>query len=324
MAITQEGQLYGWGCNIQHRMGLKKEGDKFKPAHITYFKEFIFEKVACGVSHSLAIASPKKNLEKRMVFSLGKEKSIYSRYGITEEESKDTENFVSHLDAFDHLTPYFIAAGNKTIFVCVRGEKLPSSSIGVHEDLKCEVTGQSPIVGTLHFYKDEEKKLHCYSEEGYLKVKDTLPDVIYATKYPIKNLKSIKFPKVREGDIFDDKGETEAGKYPAYITSLKSNDKPLTKPDLTEREFLNSNEHDVDPLIFYRITKPLVEGKPLPELDINDFYEQTKHKGLYIELSPDYSYLKNEGMIEKSKDTYKEIFEQVVKFPKQCDRELLE
>ena len=80
----------------------------------------------------------------------------------------------------------------------------------------------------------------------------------------------------------------------------------------------------MDPLIFYRITKPLVEGKQLPELDINDFYEQTKQKGLYIELSPDYSYMRNESMIEKSKDTYKEIFEQVVKFPKQCDRELLE
>ena len=80
----------------------------------------------------------------------------------------------------------------------------------------------------------------------------------------------------------------------------------------------------MDPLIFYRITKPLVDGKQLPELDINDFYEQTKQKGLYIELSPDYSYMRNESMIEKSKDTYKEIFEQVVKFPKQCDREMLE
>ena len=239
MAITEEGQLYGWGCNIQHRMGLKKEGDKFKPTHITYFKEYNVEKVACGVSHSLVIASPKKNPEKKMVFSLGKEEGIYSHYGITEEESKDTENFVSHLEAFDHLTPYFVAAGNKTSFVCVRGDKLPSSTVGIHEDLKCEVTGQSPIVGTLHFYKDEEKKLHCFSEEGYLKVKDSLPDVVYATKYPIKNLKGKKFPKVREGDVLDDKGEIEPGKYPAYMTALKVGDKPLTKLDLTEREFLN-------------------------------------------------------------------------------------
>ena len=38
MALTEDGQLYGWGCNIQHRMGLKKEGDKFKPTHISHFQ----------------------------------------------------------------------------------------------------------------------------------------------------------------------------------------------------------------------------------------------------------------------------------------------
>ena len=105
-----------------------------------------------------------------MVFSLGKEEGIYSHYGITEEESKDSENFGSHLEVFGHLSPYFVAAGNKTSFVCVRDDKLPSSTVGIHEDLKCKVTGQSPIVGTLHLYKDEEKKLHCFSEEGYLKI----------------------------------------------------------------------------------------------------------------------------------------------------------
>ena len=110
------------------------------------------------------------------------------------------------------MAPYFVAAGNKTSFVCVKGDKLPSSTVGVHEDLKCEVTEKSPIVGTLHFYKDEEKKLHCFSEEGYLKVKDSLPDVVYTTKFPIKNLKRKKFPKVREGDVLDDKGEIEPGK----------------------------------------------------------------------------------------------------------------
>ena len=66
-----------------------------------------------------------------MVFSLGKEEGIYSHYGITEEESKDTENFASQLEAFDHLTPYFVAAGNKTSFVCIRGDKLLSSTVRI-------------------------------------------------------------------------------------------------------------------------------------------------------------------------------------------------
>lgn len=324
MALTDDGQLYGWGCNIQHRMGLKKEGDKFKPSHISYFKDYKVEKVAVGVSHSLVIASPKKNPEKKMVFSLGKEEGVFSHYGITEEESKNTEVFVSHLTQFDHLDPYLVAAGNKTSFVAVRGDKYPNSNVGVHEGFKCEVTGVSPIEGIMHFYKDEEKKLHCYSEEGYMKVKDTLPNIMFAIKYPIKNLAGKKLPKVRESDVLDNQEEIGTGKYPAYITNLKCGDKPLTKLEFTEREFLNTNANDLDPLIFYRITRPLVVGKTLPEINILDFYEQTKLKGLFIDLSPDYSYMRNDAMIEKAKDTHKEIVEQVIKFPRQCDRELLE
>ena len=41
-------------------------------------------------------------------------------------------------------------------------------------------------------------------------------------------------------------------------------------------------------------------------------------------MSPDYGYMRNDAMIEKAKDTHKEIVEQVIKFPRQCDRELLE
>jgi hypothetical protein len=323
IALTDDGQIYGWGCNIQHRMGIKTEGDKFKPTHISHFKDYIVHKVAVGVSHSLVTASPKKTPEKKMVFSCGKEEGLFAHYGITEEESKKTEEFVTHLAMFDHLDPYLVQAGDKTSFVAVSGDKLPSSSVGVHEGLKCEVTGESPIVGTLHFYKDEAKELHCFSEAGYLKAKDKLPSIVYATKYPIKGLKSKKFPKVREGDVLDDKAEV-GPRYPLYRTNCKVGDKPLTKLELTQREFLNCNSHDLDPLLFYRISKPLVAGKDLPELNLTDYFDKAKNKGINIELCPDYSYIKNDSIIEKSKDTYKEIYEQVVKFPKQCDRELLE
>ena len=62
MAITEEEQLYGRGYNIQHRMGLKKENDKFKPTHKTYLKNYTVGKVVCGVSNPLLIAFPKKKL----------------------------------------------------------------------------------------------------------------------------------------------------------------------------------------------------------------------------------------------------------------------
>jgi hypothetical protein len=324
IALTDDGQLYGWGCNIQHRMGMKKEGDKFKPTLITAFKDYVVEKVSVGVSHSLVIASPKKDKNKKMVFSLGKEEGVFAHYGITEEESKTTEEFVTHLKIFDHLVPYLVEAGNKTSFVAVKGDKLPSSNVGIHEGLKCQETGESPIVGTLHFYKDEAKKLHCYSEKGYQKIKDKLPNVTFATKYPIKGLENKKFPIVKEGGLFADKAPLGDPKFPSYIANLKVGDKPITKVELTETEFLTSNVYDLDPLIYYRITKPLIEGKELPVMNLTDYFEQTSQKGLMIELSPDFSYVQNASITEKSKETFNEIADQITKFPKGCDRELME
>lgn len=275
------------------------------------------------MSHSLVIASPKADRTKKMVFSLGKEEGVYSHYGITEEESKNMEEIVTHLKTFDHLEPYLVEAGNKTSFVAFRGDKLPSSDVGVHKDTKCEVTGESPIQGIMHFYKDAEGKLHYFSEKGYTKAKDTLPAIMYATKYPLKNLKC-KFPKLKEGDLLVSKDTEFDSKYPLYITNLKLGDKPLTKVELTENEFYNLNVNDIDPLIYYRVSRPLADGKELPVMSLTDYFEQTKQKGLSIELSPDYSYIKNDKIIEKSKETYKDIYDQVVKFPRQCDRELLE
>ena len=323
MALTDDGQLYGWGCNIQHRLGLNNEGDKFKPTHIEFFKDYVVENVSVGISHSLVIASLKSDRTKKMVFSVGKEEGVFSHYGITEEESKNMENIITHLKTFDHLEPYLVEAGNKTSFVAFRGDKLPSSDVGVHKDTKCEVTGESPIQGIMHFYKDAEGKLHCFSEKGYAKVKDVLPGIIYATKYPLKNLECA-FPLLDEDELLVGKNIEHDLKYPLYITNLKIEDKPLIKVELTETEFHNLNVNDIDPQIYYRVSRPLAEGKELPVMSLTDYFDQTKQKGLSIELSPDYSYIKNDKIIEKSKEVYKDIYDQVAKFPLDCDSELIE
>lgn len=190
LAITEDGQLYGWGCNIQQRMGLKKEGDKFKPTLISYFKDYIVKKASVGLSHSLVLAAPKKNKDKIMAFSMGREEGVFSYFGITEEESKTTEEFITHLKLFDHLTPYLCEAGNKASFISVSGDELPSSNVSIHTGIKCEVTGESPVHGILHFYRDTAKKMHYYSQKGYEKVQDKLPTLTFATKYPINKLES--------------------------------------------------------------------------------------------------------------------------------------
>ena len=209
------------------------------------------------------IASLKSDRTKKMVFSVGKEKGVFSHYGITEEESKNMEEIITHLKTFDHLEPYLVEAGNETSFVAFRGDKLPSSDVGVHKNTKCEVTGESPIQGVMNFYKDGEGKLHCFSEKGYAKVKDTLPGIIYATKYPLKNLECA-FPLLNEDELLVGKNFEHDLKYPLYITNLKIGDKPLTKVELTETEFHNLNVNDIDPQIFYRVSRPLAEGKKLP------------------------------------------------------------
>lgn len=76
---------------------------------------------SAGNSHSLVLCSPRDDPDRKMVFSLGHYESEYSFLGIQEEDAKDPEKFVHHLDMFDHVNPVKVEAGYKTSFVVLKG-----------------------------------------------------------------------------------------------------------------------------------------------------------------------------------------------------------
>jgi len=54
----------------------------------------------------------------------------------------------------------------------------------------------------------------------------------------------------------------------------------------------------------------------LPKINLTEFFDLTEHKGVIIEISPNFSFEKNQEIIDKNIESYKDIQELIQKFPK--------
>ena len=70
-----------------------------------------------------------------------------------------------------------------------RGEDRLNHDAGVHQGYRCEVTNQSPIKWTMHFWKSGDS-WNFLSQQGYeeLKQNQKVPDIYYTNKYLINNI----------------------------------------------------------------------------------------------------------------------------------------
>jgi len=57
--------------------------------------------------------------------------------------------------------------------------------------------------------------------------------------------------------------------------------------NLSEDAFKLPNEHDMNPLIYYRINKPLKKDARLPLIDLRQFYKETVEYGIDASVEPD-------------------------------------
>jgi hypothetical protein len=165
---------------------------------------------------------------------------------------------------------------------------------------------------------------------------DTLPDISLAIKYPIKELEKNKFiPDLIQlsKDLIDEVAtshgdiECEITKKPIdkgvrYFSYSKINGDEQ-KLNLCETEFMNPSIFDINPLVYYRIKKPLKEGARLPIIDLTNFFNESADHGINFEVVPSVEYQTNDKLIEVSKQMYEEIVETVSKFPTEFDAELL-
>lgn len=81
------------------------------------------------------------------------------------------------------------------------------------------------------------------------------------------------------------------------------NDKKIFPiPTADEKTVFEPQSHDVNPVIYYRLARPLKSKKNLPTLNLKDYHEISEEYGLKIEVQPDYSYEKNKSVIKMQKE----------------------
>ena len=93
---------------------------------------------------------------------------------------------------------------------------------------------------------------------------------------------------------------------------------------LSEAEFIqDSNAYDTNPLIYFRLTKPLKAGCDLPKIYLTKCYEQTSKYGYQFKVQPDLRPIRNDKLIETFKDDWRELSEAMDKFTTKSQQAIL-
>lgn len=94
MAIDQDGALWAWGSNLQHRAGFPQEiaDGVHAPTKIPFLQDHHLKaiKVSVGYDHALLLAENQKGMHK--LYSIGKEDGNFKHLGIP-NNSQETEVF---------------------------------------------------------------------------------------------------------------------------------------------------------------------------------------------------------------------------------------
>ena len=150
---------------------------------------------------------------------------------------------------------------------------------------------------------------------------EALPGICYATKTPIKNIQEKEWPEADENELL--RGEDD-NTYPKYFAHNSHTDnKILPVPKSDEENVFVSESHDVNPLIFYRLARPLKEEAKLPTLTLETYFEKSDNHGIKIEITPDYTYEKNKEIIKLQQDKYNKTEASIRKFDEKFDGELI-
>lgn len=312
LAITTDGQLYGWGKNDYKQLGMIDTKNYSQLIKIEYFANYIVHEIHAGKFYSLIKASPKEDSTKSMFFLVGSELSLVC-------EGK-TEEGVLHLTEYDNTTAVTYACGPNQIMFAFDGQENPSADVGVHHGYTCDVTKKTPIEGTMHFYKDEQR-WHFLSKEGYEETKDSLPAICYATKYFIEDIQGKEWPEFDASDILE---ETKEHCDPTYVAVLNvDSNSILPKPKTSEDGIFEKENDDMNPLIYYRVARPVRDDKSLPELKLENYHKKTELFGIKVEADPDYSFMKNDIIMALEFEKYLNIQDRIKLFDSKYDAELL-
>ena len=111
-----------------------------------------------------------------------------------------------------------------------------------------------------------------------------------------------------------------------YISRSRINEEMLTV-SFGEEGIQRSSAHDINPLVFYRLARPLRDENRalLPEIDLEKLYgHDSENRGFALETNLDYSYSVGREIIERTEEQFREHKELIDRFNQEYDKELLE
>jgi hypothetical protein len=286
----------------------------YSPTEIPFFKDYKTHEIHVGEYFSLIKATHKEDTAVTKLFTMGE------FYGIKTDGK--TDEGILHLAEFDNSPIKHIVTGLRSVIFTYDGEVRGNENVGVHKGYKCDVTGQQPITGTMHFYKGSDGNWHFLSKNGYQQVKKDLPAICFVTKYYIEDIQGKEWPEINDSDVLEETKEETAPEYVAW--TIIDNEAVVPRPKTNELHIFETETHDINPIIFYRLARPLKEGSALPNLDLAKYHKRTELFGIRVEADPDYSFEKNDSIIAIEYDKYTAIQSKIKAFDKKFDGEIQE
>ena len=90
MAVTDKGELYGWGNNGYGTLGMNDSSTFCSPTEIPFFKDYVVHDFKVGYNMVMICASPKTKPDERQYFLTGDKK------GLPTDDSNNDGKFLLH------------------------------------------------------------------------------------------------------------------------------------------------------------------------------------------------------------------------------------
>ena len=134
----------------------------------------------------------------------------------------------------------------------------------------------------------------------------SLPSICFATKTYIPDIEKKGWPEINEDELLVENSDLE--NQVKYIANNMDGNELITPiPESIEEAIFTPEAHDVNPLIFYRLSRNVREGKVLPQLDLSRYFEKSGNNGFKLTISPVYTLSMDSGIIEKYQSKYEEV-----------------
>ena len=102
----------------------------------------------------------------------------------------------------------------------------------------------------------------------------SLPSICFATKNYIPDIEAKEWPETNEDELLVENSNPE-NQVKYIANNMDGNDMITPIPESNDENIFTPEAHDVNPLIFYRLSRNLREGKVLPQLNLSRYFEKS-------------------------------------------------